>query len=272
MNKELKSAREEYLNIKAPESLKTDVEKMFKYNNKKIINIVLSTACGFLLVFTIMINTNKTLASNLAKNDLMRPIINVLTAYKYNFTQNNMKLDITIPKIVEINNPELEEKINLEIESIATKLKEDFEKDATNLSQKDKDAHMSVYCKYDIKTNNDKYLSIDIYVGNDVGSSSTIHKFYNINKLTGEIITLADMFDDENYIETICKKIYNEMTIKNKDEEGTPYFSFINYESLLNILSEKEKFYINEDGNVVIVFDKYEIGPGTLGSPEFEIK
>ena len=31
-------------------------------------------------------------------------------------------------------------------------------------------------------------------------------------------------------------------------------------------------FYINEKGNPVVVFEKYEIAPGVLGRPEFEIE
>ena len=31
-------------------------------------------------------------------------------------------------------------------------------------------------------------------------------------------------------------------------------------------------FYINEKGNPVVVFEKYEIAPGALGRPEFEIE
>ena len=36
-------------------------------------------------------------------------------------------------------------------------------------------------------------------------------------------------------------------------------------------LSPDAKFYINGEGNVVIVFDEYEIAPGYMGFPEFEI-
>ena len=30
-------------------------------------------------------------------------------------------------------------------------------------------------------------------------------------------------------------------------------------------------FYFSENGNIVIVFDKYEVGAGSSGAPEFEI-
>ena len=36
-------------------------------------------------------------------------------------------------------------------------------------------------------------------------------------------------------------------------------------------VSEDQRFYINEDGNAVIVFEKYEIAPGASGTLEFEI-
>ena len=34
-------------------------------------------------------------------------------------------------------------------------------------------------------------------------------------------------------------------------------------------ISENQKFYINNDGKIVICFDKYEIAAGAQGSPEF---
>ena len=36
-------------------------------------------------------------------------------------------------------------------------------------------------------------------------------------------------------------------------------------------VDEDTKFYINEIGNPVIVFAKYEIAPGTAGEQKFEI-
>ncbi len=36
-------------------------------------------------------------------------------------------------------------------------------------------------------------------------------------------------------------------------------------------LDDKHNFYWNKDGNLVIVFDKYEVSPGSIGAPEFVI-
>lgn len=44
----------------------------------------------------------------------------------------------------------------------------------------------------------------------------------------------------------------------------------ITYDDFGSIRSDID-FYINEAGNPVIVFDKYEVAPGFMGRPEFEI-
>ena len=37
-------------------------------------------------------------------------------------------------------------------------------------------------------------------------------------------------------------------------------------------VSPDHNFYINNKGDLVIVFDKYEVGPGSMGTPEFIIE
>ena len=37
-------------------------------------------------------------------------------------------------------------------------------------------------------------------------------------------------------------------------------------------LDDKHNFYWDKDGNLVIVFDKYEVAPGSMGTPEFVIE
>lgn len=37
-------------------------------------------------------------------------------------------------------------------------------------------------------------------------------------------------------------------------------------------ISENQNFYINDANQIVVVFDKYKIAPGSSGEPEFIIK
>ena len=263
-------AKEKYENIKASDKLKLEVNDMFK-EKISIFKIATSTVAASVGAFTIALNVSPVFAGTIASNKFMKPLVTILTGNRYEFNENNMEADIVTPVIEGISDKEIEEKINAEIEEMSKQLIADFEKDSNDLKKFDENAHLAIESNYIVKTDNDEVLSIDIYVVNTVGSSSTTHKFYNINKLTGEVITLKDKFmNDDNYLETISKYIEKEMERQNSESEHLLYFA--TFDEVYEIVSEKQSFYINEDGNVVIVFDKYEVGPGSTGCPEFEIK
>lgn len=271
MNKNVfKSAKEKYEQIKAPKDLEKSVNDIF--NKKKIYvfsKIMLSTVASVFVCFVCALNVNPVFARNVANNDFMRNIVNVLTIKKYEVKDENISARIVTPKIVGMTDEEIEEKINNEIDSMINDIINEFEKGAEELKENYPDAHYGVDAGYIVKTDNDKYLSVDIYVVNMVGSSSTKHKFYNIDKQQGTEIKLKDIFTEENYIENLAQIITKEIEERNKLEGHEIYFA--TYDDIKSLLSQKEEFYINENGNLVIVFDKYEIGIGAIGSPEFEI-
>ena len=263
-------AKEKYENIKASDKLKLEVNDMFK-EKISISKIVTSAVAAVTVTFTIALNVSSVFASTIASNKFMKPLVTILTGNKYEVKYNNMEANIVTPVIRGISDKEIEDKINAEIEEMSKQLIADFERDSNDLKEFDENAHLGIESNYIVKTDNDEVLSIDIYVVNIVGSSSTIHKFYNINKLTGEVIILKDKFEnDDNYLEAISKYIEKEMERQNNESEYELYS--VTYDELYKLVSEKQSFYINKNGNVVIVFDKYEVGPGSIGCPEFEIK
>ena len=265
-----KKAKEKYESIMAPDNLKMEVNNMFKRKNN-VLKYVSSSAAAVVVAFTVALNVSPVFASSVASNKIMRPLVTILTTNRYEFKDNNMEANVTIPIIKGINNEKVEKTLNEEIEKMSQQLIKDFENESKELKKISNDAHIGLESNYIVKTNNDDVLSIDLYVTNIAGSSSTVHKFYNINKKTGNVITLKDKFEnDDNYLTTISKYISNEMNRQNLENGSELYFA--TYDEVYNLVSEKQPFYINEKGNVVIVFDKYEVGPGSTGCPEFEIK
>ena len=49
------------------------------------------------------------------------------------------------------------------------------------------------------------------------------------------------------------------------------YFDGTNGIEGFQSIADDQPFYINEAGNPVVVFAKYEIAPGSMGQQEFEI-
>ncbi len=82
------------------------------------------------------------------------------------------------------------------------------------------------------------------------------------------------LFDhDLDYIAKLSENIAEQMKERNREigEEvywinntDIPAWNFIQ-------IAENQNFYFNNDGNLVIVFDEYQVAPGYMGNPEFII-
>ena len=71
----------------------------------------------------------------------------------------------------------------------------------------------------------------------------------------------------DDYKKICDKSIKTQIEERKKD----PNNSFFDGDMGFNGIKDNQKFYINKDGKVVIVFDKYEIAPGYMGQQEFVI-
>lgn len=263
MKEYFKEAKDKYESRVASDKLKMEVENMFKNENKIWGKVIGGSLAAVAATFVFGINVSPVLAKNISEVPGFKGIVNVLTGFRYEFNEENYNANIEVPELGGILDEELEKKINLELENNAKDLIAQFEKDVKEMKESGVDGHLGVDSGYRIMADNDKILSFDIYVVNTVASSSTTHKFYNIDKKEGKLITLESLFEgSENYIEDINKFVKSEMERRNGEEE-------IFWIDEFKGIKEDQGFYINNDGKVVIVFDKYEIAPGYMGSPEF---
>lgn len=264
-----KEAKEKYENIMAPNILKKSIRRTFEGKKNYTWKYAVSTVASIAICFVIALNVNPTFAKEVSNNNFLKELVKVLTINKYELKENNFMAKVTTPKISGMKDPKVEERINKEIQDMSDRIIEEFNADMNDIKENYPDAHVGVDSGYIVKTDNEKFLSVDIYVVNLAGSSSTTHKFYNVNKITGEEIKLKDMFKSENYIDEIAKIVYDKTQEENK-VDGHELF-FASYDEIHELLSTKEEFYINENGNPVVVFNKYEISIGAMGCPEFEI-
>ncbi|HHX63439.1 MAG TPA: DUF3298 domain-containing protein, partial [Chloroflexi bacterium] len=106
------------------------------------------------------------------------------------------------------------------------------------------------------------------------GGSNTYHKFYNINQKTGELITLDTLFDGESdYLAVITDYLIAQMKAETMEDGQSIYWvnDDLPESDRFTGIEADHNFYINEAGRLVIAFDKYEVAPGAMGTPEFEI-
>ena len=90
---------------------------------------------------------------------------------------------------------------------------------------------------------------------------------YNIDLESGRVITLRDWFGPD-YRQIVAERI--EAAIAGwSDEQRSLLWEDL---SVIDLISEDTDFYLNQDGQTVVVFEKYEAACGAAGNLEFMIQ
>ena len=273
MPKEFKDFKREYMEARPSKEFKERMERMIKRKSigKKFIGAGTSVAAACLL-FVTSLNAIPVFAQSVAGIPGMDSVVKVLTFGRYQFEENNFSAKITTPEIEGLLDKELEEKINRDFREQASLVKTAFEEDYRQMKAVDPEAHLGVRYDYEILTDNEDYLAIDVYWYHAVGSSSTVKQFYTIDKKTGHLLELKELFKEEaDYKTPISQYIVQEMKRQNKAGINQFWTEENEFAEPFRTIKEAQQFYLNRDGDLVICFDKYEVGPGSSGSPEFVI-
>ena len=231
------------------------------------------SAAGIAAAFVLIVNCIPSLAYAASDVPILGEIVRVVTFGRFEVQEDNYDAKVSIPKIEGLLNKELENKINKELADNANTVISAFESDIKTMSELygDENFHLSVNADYIVKTNNEDVLAVDFYFTTIEASSVTSHRFYNIDKKAGTLITLDSLFKkNADYITPISNYILDEMKNENENNGGF-YFLDGDEDERFTKIRKDQNFYINNDGNLVICFDEYEIAAGAQGSPEFVI-
>lgn len=277
-----KDHKEDYLNIKASDELKERIDDIMnnKPNNNLKMNKIIIAIAASLAIFIGAANMTPTIANATKEVPVLGKIVNIVTLGRFEYEDDNFYADISTPQIEGLLDKEFEAELNEKFKNHADHLIVAFESEIKEMKESygEGAGHLGIESDYLIRTNNDDFLSLDIYTLSTAGSSNTTHSFYTIDKSTNSIIKLEELFkDDVDWTKPISEYILAEMNNQMKNDENTAYWidgsrtDFISEEDIFKEIKKDQDFYINEKNQLIIAFDKYEVGPGSQGSPEFVI-
>lgn len=264
--------------INAPFDISEKIDEMENCNMKKVVSFnwlkkTAYSAAGFAAAFVLVFNLIPGLSY--AANDvpILGNLVRIVTLGRFEVNEGNYEANVVTPKIEGLIDKELEAKLNAEFSENAAAVIAAFEKDVKELSEEygKENFHLGVSADYVVKTDNENVLAIDFYVTEIMASGAESHRFYNIDKKTGMLITLESLFlENSDYVTPISEYIIGEMKERNENEGGYYFVGEDDSEGFVSI-SEEQEFYINDAGNIVICFNEYEVAAGAEGCPEFEI-
>ncbi len=272
---ELKNLKENYNNIEIPKDLDDVVNNALSSTNvsnrRKVINRWSSIAASLCIVVG-AVNFSPSFADTLEDIPVIGNVIKVINLRNYRIDENGFDVSIDVPKIEGLKDKELEYKLNKDFEEDGKKLYKEYEQEMKILKDKGLEGRELVKSWYEVKTDDDNILSLIIYNHYAQGSSNTTRKFYNINKKDQTVLTLEGMFAGTNYIDVISDNIKSQMRERMKENPNEYYWLDEEMDDInFTKINKNQGFYINENGELVICFDKYEVGPGSTGLTEFVI-
>ena len=160
------------------------------------------------------------------------------------------------------------EAVNQDMEATVEELIRQFE---DTLSE---EGYHGLHVSQEVVTDNDRYYTVKLSVLETEASGYEHNQFYTIDKQTGNVVTLEDLFaEGSDYISAISENIKTQMREQMAADEGVIYFLDGDDMPEFNFqgITEQTNFYFNEKDELVIAFDEYEVAPGSMGAPEFVI-
>ena len=160
------------------------------------------------------------------------------------------------------------EAVNQDMEATVEELIRQFE---DTLSE---EGYHGLHVTQEVVTDNARYYTVKLSVLETEASGYEHNQFYTIDKQTGNVVTLEDLFaEGSDYISAISENIKTQMKEQMAADEGVIYFLDNDDMPEFNFqgITEQTNFYFNEKDELVIAFDEYEVAPGSMGTPEFVI-
>lgn len=294
----LEQAKQQYESIEIPQELNGIIraESQSRKEKERITMrkyYLAAIPAAAIIIFTIGLNTSYSFASAMRDVPVLGTVAKVLTIRSYQDKDEDKEIDVTVPK-VEVTIPQEEgtekstenqeavEQMVIDVNAEIDKAVEEYVKGAQERIEEYKQAfietggteeefaekNIKVNVDYEVKCQNENYLSF-VLTGNESWSGAyAVYYYYNLDMKNGQHLTLKDLLG-ENYVDTANQQIFAEM--KKRTEENPDYTYFDEEMGGFTTVTENTNFYINQEGNPVVVFDKYEVAPGFMGRQEFEI-
>jgi hypothetical protein len=266
----------------------------------RVFKYTITAAAVLVVCFTVALNTSEVFAKGLDRIPVINSLAKVLTVRSYEEVKENQSISVKVPgveiaqedksgfreedKEKQVEREQFVTDVNKEIEQIideyvasAKKSIEEYKQAFIKTGGTEEEwnqKNIDIKADYDVKYETEEYLSLVLTADESWCAAYGKRYFYNLDLKKNTQITLKDVLG-EDYVPVSNEIIISQM--KKRVQENTDYIywgiageGFADMEGFTSV-DQDTNFYINEKGNPVICFDKYEVAPGFMGMQEFEI-
>ena len=234
------------------------------------------TCAAAMLTVVVLANSGAGVAHAMEQVPLLGLITKVVTFRTYEDQRGDtVSATINVPEVE--NGGELNDAIQAYTDTIIA----EYEKDAASSEEyaNDPDAptaetnHYELNLDYTVATDNAALFALRFNKSVVMASGNESVKIYNVDKATGKILTLGDLFQSgSGYLDVLTKNIQAQMRMQMDADENVYYWLDDEVTDWnFTALDPDTAFYVNENGQLTIVFNEGDVAPMYMGVVEFTI-
>lgn len=222
----------------------------------------------------LLLNLSPTFAQGVCSLPVVGEVCRIFIFREYHSENQFQYIDAVIPQIENTGKTELEQRVNEYLQQLiencleesGARAKEYYDAFVTTGGDPEEFRPVGVNIDYDVKYISPQYVSLHISHYETSFTAYQTDYYYTVDLDGEQVLTLKDWFGDD-YQQIVANSIRTSIS-QWSQEQQQQLFPNLDLESLI---TEDRSFYLNEQGQVVVVFDKYELACGAAGRPEFVI-
>ena len=221
--------------------------------------------------FVLLVNASPAFARAVSDVPVLGGLARVVTVTEYHIDERERLIDVRLPALELPGDTDLAQRINLAIQTRIDQVVQEAEDRSGASGGAEEDfIPVMIDVDYEIKCQNDHYLSFVLTETETRANAYTELYTYNIDLQAGRELTLRDMLGPD-YKELANEAVRAGIAAQEAESPDNIYFHGEEGVEGFTSIADDQRFYINEAGHVVVVFPKYAIAPGYMGEREFEV-
>lgn len=213
-----------------------------------------------LALFVAIPNASPSAAAAMSDIPVLGAIVELVTFRTYTYDDGHSFADVQVPQL---EGSQAAEEVNDQVQAYTDQLIAQFKEDCESVGE----GYQGLDVTTSVVTDSDTWFTLRVDAVKTQASGFEFSRFYHIDKTTGQVVTLKDLFrEDADYVTALSDEVRRQMDERMAADETQAYFP----EEFKGI-DPDQNFYWDADGALVLVFDEYSIAAGSMGMPEFTI-
>ena len=234
---------------------------------------VLGIAASLAIISAVLPNLNRSTAYALQSLPIAGAYFKLVTVRDYTLAEGDRTATVKLGEVQleteKGNSAEQAQKSAEEINATIQRITE--EQIAAFREELGSEGFSKLEISTEVVTDNDNWYSVSLTQLSQSADSAENRHYFTIRKRDGKLMTLRDLFaPGSDYRKAVSEEIKRQMReAMAQNPENVYWLDSDSAGNEFTEISERQSFYINREGKLVICFDEGDVAPMSMGSLQF---